>query len=69
MPAEKAGGVLGRAGTVLKETEGKFGVRIFIQQATEQGLRRMVIRAGPKDSTEHCYDCMAYVQALAAAKR
>jgi len=66
---EDAGAVIGKGGTVMRETEAKFDMRIFLERDEVNGMRRIVIRAGPAHQKSDVMRCKEYIIDLAARNR
>lgn len=58
---EHAGSVIGKGGSIMKEMEEQFQLRIFMEREHINGLRRVVIRGAPEHTVEQMRDCMNHM--------
>ena len=66
---EHAGSVIGKGGSIMKDMEEKFQLRIFMEREHINGLRRVVIRGAPEHTDQHMKDCMIHMCQVADPER
>jgi len=57
IPSDKAGGIIGKGGSILKEISAQFGVRVYVERDdTLQGVRKVSVRGDDEGALSRAHD-------------
>lgn len=57
IPSDKAGGIIGKGGSILKEISAQFGVKVYVERDdTLQGVRKVSVRGDDEGALSRAHD-------------